>query len=180
MCDHTNCPSIFLFRFLHFFSHFFQIETFEPIGGHFLLFFFCSRSFLGVWQERIGLSRIGIDQARLMTLLAAHKMDTVGNKAAAKEIAIIKVIAPKVAETVIDRAIQGKIQGLYQKAQKKPDQKYILHPPRIKGRAKNRAGDQFWSRTGRVRMDGRQFFGVFRTGDNFLGFFDFYSFLNRF
>ena len=42
-----------------------------------------------------------------MTLLAAHKMDTVGNKAATKEIAIIKVIAPKVAEMVVDQAIQG-------------------------------------------------------------------------
>lgn len=42
-----------------------------------------------------------------MTLFAAHKMDTVGNKAAAKEIAIIKVIAPQVAEKVVDRAIQG-------------------------------------------------------------------------
>ena len=44
-----------------------------------------------------------------MTLLAAHKMDTVGNKAAAKEIAMIKVVAPKVAEEVIDRAIQGEL-----------------------------------------------------------------------
>merc|ERR1712176_873682 len=61
----------------------------------------------GVWQERIGLNRCRIDQARLMTLLAAHKMDTVGNKAAAKEIAIIKVIAPKTAEIVIDDAIQA-------------------------------------------------------------------------
>ena len=44
-----------------------------------------------------------------MTLLAAHKMDTVGNKAAAREIAMIKVIAPKMAEKVLDRAIQGKV-----------------------------------------------------------------------
>ena len=43
-----------------------------------------------------------------MTLLAAHKMDTVGNKAAARDIAMIKVIAPKMAENVLDRAIQGK------------------------------------------------------------------------
>ena len=42
-----------------------------------------------------------------MTLLAAHKMDTVGNKAAARDIAMIKVIAPKMAENVLDRAIQG-------------------------------------------------------------------------
>ena len=44
-----------------------------------------------------------------MTLLAAHKMDTVGNKAAARDIAMIKVIAPKMAETVLDRAIQGSV-----------------------------------------------------------------------
>ena len=40
-------------------------------------------------------------------------------------------------------------------------QKYMYTPTRIKGRAKNRTGDQFWRRTGRARMDGRQFFGVF-------------------
>ena len=42
-----------------------------------------------------------------MTLLAAHKMDTIGNKAAARDIAMIKVIAPKMAENVIDRSIQA-------------------------------------------------------------------------
>ncbi|CBY33065.1 unnamed protein product [Oikopleura dioica] len=61
----------------------------------------------GVWKERVGLSRVETDQARLMTLLAAHKMDTVGAKVAAKEIAMIKIIAPNVAQTVVDRAIQA-------------------------------------------------------------------------
>ena len=42
-----------------------------------------------------------------MTLLAAHKMDIVGNKAAARDIAMIKVIAPRMAENVIDRSIQA-------------------------------------------------------------------------
>ena len=44
-----------------------------------------------------------------MTLLAAHKMDAVGNKAAAREIAMIKVIAPRMAENVIDRSIQDRV-----------------------------------------------------------------------
>jgi acyl-CoA dehydrogenase len=61
----------------------------------------------GVWRERIANSRIMIDQARLMVFNAAHKMDTVGNKVAAKEIAMIKVIAPNMTCQVIDWAIQA-------------------------------------------------------------------------
>jgi acyl-CoA dehydrogenase len=60
-----------------------------------------------VWHERIAEARCMIDQARLMTLKAAYMMDTVGNKVAKAEIAMIKVIAPNVACQVIDWAIQA-------------------------------------------------------------------------
>ena len=60
-----------------------------------------------VWHERIAEARIMIDEARLLTLKAAWMMDSVGNKAAKKEIAAIKVVAPNVACKVIDWAIQA-------------------------------------------------------------------------
>ncbi len=60
----------------------------------------------GVFQHWLAQARVRIEQARLLTLKAARLMDTVGNKGARMEISAIKIVAPSMAEWVLDKAIQ--------------------------------------------------------------------------
>ena len=60
-----------------------------------------------VWEQRIANARCQIEMARLLCLKAAWKMDTVGNKEARAEIAMIKIAAPKIAQQIVDDAIQA-------------------------------------------------------------------------
>ena len=60
----------------------------------------------GMLRDTVAQSRIDIEQARLLTLKAAHAMDTVGNKQAKMEIAMIKIAVSRMAQSVLDRAVQ--------------------------------------------------------------------------
>jgi acyl-CoA dehydrogenase len=60
-----------------------------------------------LWEQRIAEARVNIEMMRLLCYKAAHKMDTAGNKAARAEIAMIKVMAPRLTQGIIDDAIQA-------------------------------------------------------------------------
>lgn len=60
-----------------------------------------------IWEQRVAQARIDIEMTRLLCLKAAYMMDTVGNKVAKSEIAMIKVAAPNIALSVLDDAIQA-------------------------------------------------------------------------